>query len=56
MDNHITFTKQSLKEFKRLYEGTKPGETFVFQGHEVLHDYAKYVIEYVEGKINHAVK
>lgn len=48
--DYIQFTPEKLKEFKKLYERTEKGATFVFEGKEVLKEYAKYVIEYLEGK------
>ena len=47
MDN-ISITLKSLKELKDLYNKAKPGEVFLFQGKEILKEYAKYLIEYVE--------
>lgn len=47
----VTIDRKSLKELKRLYAASKPGEVFTFQGKEVLHDYAKYLIEYAESQL-----
>ena len=47
---YISFTPEKLKEFKKLYEATKPNGIFIFEGREVLKEYAKYVIIYLEGK------
>jgi hypothetical protein len=44
----ITFTPEKLKAFKALYETTQPKKTFMFEGREVLKEYAKYVIEHLE--------
>lgn len=44
----ITFTQAKLKAFKALYEKTPPRQTFMFEGREILKEYAKYVIEYLE--------
>jgi len=46
----LTFTEQSFKEFKRLYENCKPKGVFKFEEHDVLKEYAKYLIQYVESK------
>jgi hypothetical protein len=48
--DYIEFTPEKLKAFKKLYEGTEAGKTFMFEGKEVLKEYAKYVIEYLEPK------
>ncbi len=49
----ITFDKERFARFKRMYHKTlrEKRSTFIFDGIEVLVDYAKYVIEYVEGVI-----
>ena len=39
-----------FKELKRLYKKAKRGEVFIFKGEEILQDYAKYMIEYLEPK------
>jgi len=44
----ITINRDDLKELKRLYEACPPGGTFMFKGHEILKEYAKYMIEYLE--------
>ena len=44
----INLTEESLKELRRLYGKAKPGEVFLFQGKEILKEYAKYVIQYAE--------
>ena len=50
MDNMISFTPEKLQEFRRLYAATPPGGIFIFEDREVLKEYAKYVIEYLEMK------
>ena len=45
----VSITEEDLKELKRLYEKAEPGEVFIFKGREVLKEFAKYMIEYVEG-------
>jgi len=40
--------KKDLAELKRLYKKAAPGSTFMFKGQEVLKEYAKYLIEYLE--------
>lgn len=39
-----------LERFKTAYEAAlkEEGDTFRFDGHEFLKDYAKYLIEYLE--------
>lgn len=45
-----TFNLETAKQFKDAFDQarkTKTGsDTFIFQGHEFLIDYAKYVIQY----------
>ena len=52
--NTINFDKQTLKLFKQKYNLAIKNnkKSFFFEGNEVLVSYAKYVIEYVEDKIN----
>jgi len=52
----INFTPEKLKDFKKLYEATEPGKTFMFEGREVLKDYAKYVIQYLEDQFKRGVE
>ncbi len=42
--------QQNILEFKKLYNNAKNEgkELFIFNGSEVLTDYAKYVIEYFD--------
>ena len=42
--------QQNISEFKKLYNGAvnEGKELFIFNGSEVLTDYAKYVIEYFD--------
>lgn len=48
--NEFKFTKESFQEFKSLYKESeaKQLESFIFERHQVLTLYAKYVIDYVE--------
>lgn len=50
----IAFNKAKLKELKRLYNiALKEGaESFKYEGHEILTSYAKYLIEYLTGRLN----
>jgi hypothetical protein len=50
MEGRISFTKEKVEEFKKAYASTLDGGTFMFEGKLVLKDYARYVIEYLEGK------
>lgn len=43
----ITWTTYKLKRFKHAYAECTT-DRFVFEGHEFLKDYAKYLIEYLE--------
>lgn len=45
----INFTPEKLKALKRQYQAAIQAkqETFVFEGHEVLVTYARYMIEYL---------
>jgi hypothetical protein len=47
--NTISFTPEKLKQLKRMYDECE-GESFMFEGHEVLKAYAKYMIEYLENQ------
>jgi hypothetical protein len=46
---HINFTREKLLELEAAYGCAKmKGENqFVFEGHDLLTDYAKYLIEYL---------
>ena len=44
----VNINKKTFKELKKLYQETKPGETFIFQDKEILKEYAKYMIEWLE--------
>ena len=46
----INWTPKKLKRFKRAYHKATT-ETFVFEGHEFLKDYAKYLIQYLETEL-----
>jgi hypothetical protein len=50
--NSINFTPEKLEAFKKAKAQAEAEgkESFVFEGHEVLCSYAKYVIEYLEHK------
>lgn len=48
---YITFSPSSFADFKARYEACEPGGTFLFEGNEVLKEYAKYVIQYVEREL-----
>lgn len=45
-------TQENYAEFKKCYEETKTkGESvFWFEGQQVLTDYAKYVVQYIESR------
>lgn len=51
--NSITFTPEKLAQLKKEYEEAvnNKQETFLFDGkHELLVDYAKYLIQYLESR------
>jgi len=47
---YITMTQAKLASLKAHYKKAleEDRETFVFEGREILTDYAKYMIEYLE--------
>ncbi len=49
---NITFTPAKMRQLKALYEQAcdEKQETFLFEGHEMLIGYAKYLIEYLESR------
>jgi len=49
-NNFIKISKEEIDNFKKSYNKCKPGETFFFEGEEILKEYAKYLIEYLESK------
>ena len=51
--NSITFTPNKLLLLKLKYAKavTDGAESFVFEEHELLVTYAKYLIEYLEGRM-----
>lgn len=52
MEDKITITKVEFITLKRLYKIAQRNnkEKFLFKGREVLTDYAKYLIQYLEDK------
>jgi hypothetical protein len=48
---NLYLSGEDFKELKRLYAKAKPGEVFLFKGQEVLKEYAKYMIEYIENSM-----
>ena len=44
----LKMSPENIKIFKRKYKSCKDGGTFFFEGREVLKDYAKYIIEYLD--------
>jgi len=49
----IEFDKARLKRLKTAYNDTieQKKESFIFEGRELLVSYAKYMIEYLEGRL-----
>jgi len=52
--NTITFDQETFKNLKQEYKKAveKEQEIFIFQGHKLLTQYAKYIIEYLNSKMN----
>lgn len=50
----INWTPDTLARFKRAYAKALKDDvpTFTFEGNEFVVGYAKYLIEYLEGKFN----
>ena len=50
MDNTITINFATYKKLKKAYqEALKNNETiFIFEGHELLINYAKYLLQYLD--------
>jgi len=50
----MDFNREKLKQLKRVYAiaVARNKETFMFEGHELLVAYAKYLIEYLEGRLS----
>ena len=48
----ISWNRPKLKRFKKaLAKAPADREVFVFDGHEYLKTYAKYLIEFLEGRL-----
>ena len=47
----VTFTPEKLRAFRKAYNKCTT-DVFEFEGHPYVKGYAKYVIEYLEGKFN----
>jgi len=54
MAETIEISQVELVELKKLYECCKKTNkpSFLFHGHEILTSYAKYLIEYLETRLN----
>lgn len=50
LDNYSTVkvNKEDLEQLKQLYGKAQPGEIFLFKDKQILKEYAKYMIEYLE--------
>ena len=48
MSNTLSVDKSTFSRLKNEYKNAVNGskDTFIFEGHELLTDYAKYLIEY----------
>lgn len=53
-ETQITFTRDLLKRFRVAYQEAldAEAEAFMFEGAEFVVGYAKYRIEYLEGRLN----
>jgi len=51
-NNIVKFDREATREFRKaLTEARSAGkDSFFFKGHEVLVDYADYVVQYLENK------
>ena len=49
----IEWNREKLERFKRVYRKSGAGgrQVFEFEGYEFVLDYAKYLIEYLETKL-----
>ncbi len=49
---HFTFDKENTKELREVYDTAVAdgAEQFVFHGHTLVVDYAKYLLQYLEGR------
>jgi hypothetical protein len=54
MQEEMEFTRPRLEALKKRYQEAveSKAENFTFDGHLILTDYAKYMIEYLEGVLN----
>ena len=54
MSETITFDAKTFKSFKEKYNRAVENkqEIFIFDGHELLTEYAKYLIEYINSRLN----
>ena len=50
---YVSWSLLKLGQFRRAYKACK-GDSFTFEGHEFLKDYAKYLIEYLETQLGDA--
>jgi len=51
---HIVFDKEKKEKLIKAYKEARSNnkETFMFEGKEILTDYAKYLIEYLEAHLD----
>lgn len=51
--NLATFTKAKVELLRKAHNDCveRGDETFVFEGKELLADYAKYLLEYLDGRM-----
>jgi hypothetical protein len=50
-ESGMKVTPEGFVELVRLYSEKGPGSTITWQGHVLLRDYAKYLIEYLEPRM-----
>ena len=53
MTTYINWTRPMLERFKKAYaDAVAQGlDDFIFDGNEFVTDYAKYLIEYLDGRL-----
>jgi hypothetical protein len=55
MENqNISFDRAKLERLKARMAETGNSETFMFEGHEFVRGYARYLVEYLEGEFARA--
>jgi hypothetical protein len=50
MRDEMTWTRPKLEQFEKALAAAT-GDVFEFEGHEFVKGYAKYLIEYLDGRL-----